>query len=98
MDDKFMDEFMIRIMGQNARDAAHGFEQSAKYWEERARWAEARMYLSEAQVLALFDGPYVPSERALREAVWPTQEDIALRITAQKQEEARGDYQPRWSE
>lgn len=70
-----MDEFMIELMGQNARDAAWGFQQTSQHWQERAERAEAALMRIRDTVHAMFEGPFQPSQRAILGALYPDMED-----------------------
>lgn len=63
-------ELMITLMGQNARDAAHGFRELAE--DYKAQYEEARDELDRvrAVITALCGQPWTPSSALVLEALW----------------------------
>jgi hypothetical protein len=63
-------ELMITLMGQNARDAAHGFRELAE--DYKAQYEEARDELERvrAVITALCGQPWAPNPALIEEALY----------------------------
>ena len=64
-------ELVVRIMQQNAKDAAWTTEQLLHAYKDRAEKAEATLALIRRGVGALLNGPYMPTSHAIEAALWP---------------------------
>lgn len=69
-------ELVVRIMQQNAKDAAWTTNELLHGYKSRAEEAEAALALIRARVSALLDGPYMPTSHAIEAALWPSSEQV----------------------
>ena len=73
-------EFIVRVMQQNAKDAAWTTNQLLDSYENRAKQAEATLALIRSGIGQLLDGPYMPTSHAIEAALWPSSELVQERM------------------
>ena len=69
-------ELVVRIMQQNAKDAAWTTEQLLHAYKDRAERAEATLALIRHGVGGLLNGPYMPTSHAIEAALWPASDQV----------------------
>lgn len=69
-------ELIVRIVQQNAADAAWTGNQLLEFYRNRTKEVEATLELIRARIGALLDGPYMPTPRAIEAALWPSSDHV----------------------
>lgn len=69
-------ELVVRIMQQNAKDAAWTTNELLDAYKSRAEKAETTIALIRARIGALLDGPYMPTSHAIEAALWPSDKQV----------------------
>lgn len=69
-------ELVVRIMQQNAADAAWTTNQLLEFHQNRTAELEATLNLIRTRITALLGGPYMPTSHAIEAALWPSSEQV----------------------
>jgi hypothetical protein len=69
-------ELIVRVMQQNAKDAAWTANELLHAYKSQAEQAEATLELIRDRIYALLSGPYMPTSHAIEAALWPSREQV----------------------
>jgi ABC-type phosphate/phosphonate transport system ATPase subunit len=69
-------ELVVRIMQQNAKDAAWTTNELLHAYKSQAEHAEAALALIRDRIGALLDGPWMPTSHAIDAALYPSREQV----------------------